>query len=125
LEFEKQLLTKVYDLGRLFISLFLCMRQAHWELSHSDAKLYGKRQGSKWRLIGTVFGKVRYFRTYIYRGKIEGGYYPLDLELGLPWDGFSNAGAQLCVPACHQNELCSVCAGIKHVFKRKRSIGES
>ena len=28
-KFEKQLLVKVYDLGRLFISLFLCMRQAH------------------------------------------------------------------------------------------------
>ena len=89
LKFEKQLLVKVYDLGRLFISLFLCMRQAHWELTHSHGKFDGKRQGAKDRLIGTVFGKVRYFRTYIYRGKIEGGYYPLDLELGLPWDGFS------------------------------------
>ena len=89
LPFEKQLLVKVYDLGRLFISLFLCMRQAHWEIVHSEAKIDGKRQGAKDRLIGTVFGKVRYFRTYIYRGKIEGGYYPLDLELGLPWDGFS------------------------------------
>ena len=76
-------------LGRLFISLFLCMRQAQWELTHSHGKFDGKRQGAKDRLIGTVFGKVRYFRTYIYRGKIEGGYYPLDLELGLPWDGFS------------------------------------
>jgi hypothetical protein len=89
LKFEKQLLVKVYDLGRLFISLFLCMRQAHWEFTHSEGKFDGKRQGAKGRLIGTVFGKVRYFRTYIYRGKIEGGYYPLDLELGLPWDGFS------------------------------------
>jgi hypothetical protein len=89
LKFEKQLLVKVYDLGRLFISLFFCSRQTHWELSHSEGKFDGKRQGVKGRLIGTVFGKVRYFRTYIYRGKIEGGYYPLDLELGLAWDGFS------------------------------------
>ena len=84
LKFEKQLLVKVYDLGRLFISLFLCIRQTHWEFTHSEGKFDGKRQGAKDRLIGTVFGKVRYFRTYIYRGKIEGGYYPLDLELGLP-----------------------------------------
>ncbi len=65
------------------------MRQAYWEFTHNDGQFDGKRQGAKGRLIGTVFGKVRYFRTYIYRGKIEGGYYPLDLELGLPWDGFS------------------------------------
>ena len=63
LTFEKQLLAKVYDLGRLFISLFFCMRQAHWELSHSEGEFDGKRQGAKDRLIGTVFGKVRYFRS--------------------------------------------------------------
>jgi hypothetical protein len=49
----------------------------------------GKRQGTKERLNGTVYGKVRCFWTYIYRGKTEGGYYPLDLNLGFAWDGFS------------------------------------
>ena len=34
-----------------------------------------------------MFGKVRYWRSYIYRPGC--GYYPLDLELGLPLDGFS------------------------------------
>ena len=46
-----------------------------------------KRQPEKDRLLGTFFGKVRYWRTYIYRA--GGGYYPLDIELGLPLDGFS------------------------------------
>jgi hypothetical protein len=34
-----------------------------------------------------VFGKVRYWRSYLYCAGC--GYYPLDLELGLPLDGFS------------------------------------
>jgi hypothetical protein len=89
LVFEGQLLGRVYDLGKLFILLFLCKRQEDWQLTHKDRAIDGKSQGLKDRQIGTVFGKVRYWRTYIYRGKIGGGYYPLDAELGLPWDGFS------------------------------------
>jgi hypothetical protein len=79
----------MYELGRLFISLFLLMREGHWQQTHPGVEKGLKRQGLKDRLIGTVFGKVRYWRTYIYRGKNEGGYYPLDIELGLPCDGFS------------------------------------
>lgn len=89
LKFESQLLPQVYDLGKLLVLLFLCMREEHWKLTHTDNDIHGKRQGPKDRLIGTVFGKVRYWRTYIYRPKIGGGYYPLDTELGLPRDGFS------------------------------------
>ena len=89
LEFEPQLFAKTCELGRLFISLFLFMREGYWQKEHPELEKGLKRQGLKDRLIGTVFGKVRYWRTYIYRGKDEGGYYPLDIELGLPWDGFS------------------------------------
>ena len=89
MEFEHQLIPQVYELGRLFISLFLCMREGQWQGDHPSVEKGLKRQGLKDRLICTVFGKVRYWRTYIYRGKDEGGYYPLDIELGLPWDGFS------------------------------------
>lgn len=46
-----------------------------------------KRQPGKKRNLGTFFGKVCYWRTYIYR--TGSGYYPLDIELGLPSDGFS------------------------------------
>ena len=59
-KFEKQLLVKVYDLGRLFISLFLCMREGQWQGNHPSAEKGLKRQGLKDRLICTVFGKVRY-----------------------------------------------------------------
>lgn len=89
LEFESQLIPRVYELGRLFISLFLWMREDNRQERVPGAEKGSKSQGLKNRLIGTVFGKVRYWRTYIYRGKLEGGYYPLDIELGLPWDGFS------------------------------------
>jgi len=79
----------VYELGRLFISLFFWMREGDWQGKHPAVEVGSKHQGLKDRLFGTVFGKVRYWRTYIYRGKHEGGYYPLDIELGLPRDGFS------------------------------------
>jgi hypothetical protein len=48
-----------------------------------------KKQGLKPRLFGTFFGKVKYWRTYIYSEKDGGGRYPLDMELVMPWDGFS------------------------------------
>lgn len=89
MEFEHQLIPRVYELARLFISLFLWMREGDWQEKHPAVEAGLKRQGLKDRLIGTVFGKVRYWRTYIYRGKYQGGYYPLDIALGLPRDGFS------------------------------------
>jgi len=60
------------------------MREKSCKLTHDPGC---KCQGPKDRLLGTVFGKVRYWRTYIYR--VGGGYYPLDIELGLPRDGFT------------------------------------
>jgi len=65
------------------------MRECKVLKHHPDVEKGLKSQGLKDRLFGTTFGKVRYWRTYIYRGKNEGGYYPLDIELGLPRDGFS------------------------------------
>lgn len=87
LQFENQIIPMVFDLGKLFIALFLCMREQQWKLTHTEHEAGCKCQGPKDRLVGTIFGKVRYWRTYIYRG--GGGYYPLDIELGLPRDGFS------------------------------------
>lgn len=88
-EFEEALIPKVNDLGQLFILLFLSMREQYWQDTHPKIEAGCKRQGPYNRQIGTVFGKVRYWRTYIYQGKKKGGYYPLDIELGLPLDGFS------------------------------------
>jgi len=83
-EFEKQMIPRVYALGRLFIVLFLCIREETIDLTHEPGY---KRQPGKSRLLSTFFGKVRYWRTYIY--SVGGGYYPLDLALGLTKDGFS------------------------------------
>jgi len=88
-KFEKQLMIQVFELGRLFLSLFLWNREADYQSCGHKIEKGHKNQGLKDRKIGTVFGKVRYWRTYIYRGKAFGGCYPLDIELGLPWDGFS------------------------------------
>lgn len=89
LEFEGYLILKVFAIGRLFISLFLCMREEHFRATHPHAEVGHKRQGPHSRLLGTLFGKVRYWRTYFYCSKGGGGYYPLDVELGLTGDGFS------------------------------------
>ena len=88
LEFEQELITKVFVLGQLFISLFLCMREEKIRESHEKAEGY-KWQKPQARQMGTFFGKVRYWRSYVYRLKGGGGYYPVDLELGLTGDGFS------------------------------------
>jgi hypothetical protein len=40
------------------------------------------------RIIKTLYGEVRYWRTYLIR-KNGGGFYPLDASLGLTGDGFS------------------------------------
>lgn len=85
--FELELVPRVLALGRLFVQLFLCMRQAQFQAAHPQPEPGYKRQGPVARLLGTFFGKVAYERTYWYR---DGeGYYPLDVELGLTGDGFS------------------------------------
>lgn len=61
-EFEQALRQYIFLLARLFISLFLCMREA--DLKEQNP---GSVPGYKWqkptsRLLGTFFGKVRYWR---------------------------------------------------------------
>jgi hypothetical protein len=87
LAFETQLIPKVLELGRLFVQLFLCMREEQFQAANSQPQPGYKRMGPKPRRLATFFGKVRYWRTYFYRE--GGGYYPLDIELGLTGDGFS------------------------------------
>jgi len=87
--FEAQLIPQVLALGCLFVQLFLCMRHERFQAAHTDPEPGYKRLGPHSRLLGTFFGKVRYWRMYFYR-KSE-GYYPLDVELGLTGDGFSMA----------------------------------
>lgn len=88
-KFEGLLVPKVYGLGKLFILLFLTYRQNLAQSKNPKKDSDTKCQGLKGRLFGTIFGKVRYWRTYIYYTAASGGHYPLDIELGLPLDGFS------------------------------------
>jgi hypothetical protein len=87
LEFEQQLIPQVFALGRLFVTLFLCMREEHFRAVHPQPEVGYKRQGPISRSLGTWFGKVCYWRIYHYQN--GQGYYPLDVELGLTGDGFS------------------------------------
>ncbi len=88
MEFEQKLVPKLFVLGQLFISLFLCMREEGIRERHQKPGGY-KWQKPQDRLLRTFLGKVRYWRRYVYRTKGGGGYYPLDVELGLTGDGFS------------------------------------
>jgi hypothetical protein len=87
-EFETQLVPKVFALGQWFVLLFLCMREEQFQARPPQVEAGDKCQGPKSRLLGTFFGKVRYWRSY-HHHLAGGGYYPLDVELGLMGDGFS------------------------------------
>jgi hypothetical protein len=97
--FEKELLQKVYLLGRLLCVLFLCVREEA-ERQRTPVRLerngrtYTRRPAQP-RNLDTLFGVVRYFRTYV-RGKDGHGYHPLDVALGLVRDRVSMNVLSLC-----------------------------
>jgi len=90
--FEAVLVAEVFRLGRRLIALFLCRWQERWLVATTEQhgkELY-RRQPPKARLLGTCFGKVRYWRTYLQQTNGRpGGFFPLDVGLGLLADGFS------------------------------------
>ena len=87
---ERSLRGLLFALGRLFLAYFLTWRHEHSAEDVEKVKRAGKfrERLPQPRLLGTCFGKVRYWRTYLRRpgGK---GMYPLDGSLGLAADGFS------------------------------------
>jgi hypothetical protein len=89
-EVEKAVIPLIFTLGRLFFAYFLAWRH---ENSEKDCrKLRGKyleKGDAQPRTIGTYFGRVRYWRTYLRSKGGGGGEYPLDLALRLTKDGFS------------------------------------
>jgi len=87
---EKSVRLLVFSLGRLFLAYFLAWRHEH---SRPEVEKAKKAEGFRERnpqprLLGTCFGKIRYWRTYL-RGPGGSGLYPLDAALGLAADGFS------------------------------------
>lgn len=88
LEFEQEIVKKVFVVGQLLISLFLRKREGGIRERHQKPGGYQWQKAQK-RLVGTFFGKVSYWRRYVYSASEGAGYYPLDMELGIPGDGFS------------------------------------
>jgi hypothetical protein len=97
LAFEQGLIPRVFALGRLLIALYLARREEAISAELPDRQRVGRwwyrRRPRHGRNLGTFFGELRYYRTYMYlEGKARGvakGYHPLDRELGLTSDGFS------------------------------------
>jgi hypothetical protein len=88
-EIEKAIISFAFALGRLFHNYFLAWRHEHSDGEVKRMKTPGTRvRPAQPRLLGTYFGKVRYWRTYL-RRRGGSGVYPLDIVLGLPADGFS------------------------------------
>jgi hypothetical protein len=89
---ETELIRRVLRLGRVLIALFLALASERMEvpLHLKRGRKEFRRQPPKPRFVGTFFGKVRYWRVYMHQltGR-GGGFYPLDLRLGLTADGFS------------------------------------
>lgn len=96
--FEKALAPRVFMLGRLLVTLFLCVREERkaGEIEADPVVVDGRRfvtRPPQARNLSTFFGVVRYWRTYV-RGPavVDGerhGFHPLDVALGLTADRLS------------------------------------
>lgn len=94
-EVETRVVALVFALGRLLLAFFVARRGELLALSASEClgDVRYERRHAKARRIGTFFGKVRYWRTFM--AGPSGGYYPLDRSLRLPTDSFSLLVASL------------------------------
>lgn len=95
-EFEEGLIPRIFELAKLLVCLFLCLREKQvTEGLGSHVEIEGRRyhrRPPQPRNLNTWFGVVRYFRTYL-RGPVtkEGrtGFHLLDMKLGLTADRLS------------------------------------
>lgn len=87
---EKGVISRVFTLGRFFLAYFLARQHERSRPKVEAMKAEGFHERlPQPRLLGTFFGKVRYWRTYLRHSEAGGGAYPLDVALGLTADGFS------------------------------------
>lgn len=93
LSFGPQLLTMMLALGRLLYVFYLTCAEEVLSSKLPAVVCEGnssyEKHGRQTRSVGTLFGKVSYWRTYMYCKDNEKGYYPLDDRLGMTRDGFS------------------------------------
>jgi hypothetical protein len=94
-DFELFLRETLYAVGRAALVLFLALRERQVMRSHPRHVVRGGRRfrqaPAQSRALTTLFGVVRYWRSY-FREVAEGnsqGFYPLDCALGLVTDRFS------------------------------------
>ena len=87
---EKRLIPLVFALGRLFLAYYLARmhEKSRGTIEKTQSVGFQVRRPQP-RRVGTFFGKVRYWRTYLRRSGGGGGVYPLDVALALAADGFS------------------------------------
>lgn len=88
--FEKNLQIQIFQLACMFFQLFLM--SYHERLDYSRWLTSGQYFKGSFvpRTIKTIFGEVRYWRYYLFKkDKKGGGFYPLDVEIGLTRDGFT------------------------------------
>lgn len=89
-EAEEGLTGLLCTLGRLLLAYYLAWREERSQREVAAFRRRGFGEGPRQsREISTLFGPVRYWRTYLRRPGGRGGVYPLDLALGLTGDGFS------------------------------------
>lgn len=95
---EKSLKELISQLGCLCFQLFLMSFHQRLDIKKwLDSDLYYVKKTPIGRSIKTIYGKVRYWRTYLVRkGKAGGGFYPVDTVLGITRDGFSPSVMSLC-----------------------------
>jgi len=94
-EFETTLRTALFALGRILVMLFLAVREQRVMRDHPSPIRRGRRRfrraPTQARNLSTLFGVVRYCRTYFREvaKKKRRGFYPLDVALGLTAERFS------------------------------------
>lgn len=85
--FELELKTRLMALGRLVCTLFLTLaenelkKRLPTKLCHGDRTF--TKESAKPRSLNTLFGVMRYWRTYMRCLTGSEGYHPLDLSVGL------------------------------------------
>ncbi len=89
--FEKEIQPKLSELGCLFFQLFLMCSHERLDCSKwLNTGLYYAKTHPVSRRIKTIYGIATYWRTYlVLKEKNKGGFYPLDVLLGITRDGFS------------------------------------
>jgi hypothetical protein len=88
LDFERRLWLRMALLFRLGVALFLAVRHKRLDLGAWLTEGWRVKKEFATRTIKTMCGPVRYGRAYLTRRK-GGGWFPLDVALGITRDGAS------------------------------------